>query len=388
MAILSISNGQYGSESVVLLEGEVWKIDKYTTTFEDSTEIRSLNSAAYSRFCKQYPHAGRGSVRLTLPKGRNEFKDWNVFYRKHRVAFSAVLKDRDFIEYYIDNEHGYFSNYDILSIERNPIRIGEITSQFCTRLLERDAIENRCKDGGPLYFGFMRSVLYQYLMYCRINKNAKTIDQIYAEYYKESQTIPDFVREVRGENLPSTLIPSRRRDEPDLDLYDAMDREESRYNKLASFLGSPHFERCYDDVLKDGYLFLLGTSIQEYEHQEIYKKWYNYAENGFDGTIVCPMLFKNSGYFEKFNLANIVFFCVFESDAEVERLISLAIANHAEVIIHLYDSTLYPKYAKKYPQVTILLARLESEDALLDATDDFMISCYNHHKNKEKRYQE
>ncbi len=382
MAVLSISNGKNEIESVKILSGEVWKIDKYTTEFEDSYEIRQLNQMKFEKFQLLYPNAGRGSVRLFLPpKWRGESRIWTVFYKKHKVAFSKVLCDEDFMRYYARYGSRYLTFHEKNAIENYPKQLEYCMETFCHSLLMKDEKARDCKGGGPLYFGFMRDILYRYLIYSRKNSNAKTIDQLYAEYYREIESLTGNNEQI----IVSAGLQGNVERDPDDVLYDVMDSVENRYSKLQGFLSNPNFERYYGSIFNDGYLFILGNSIQEYEQKEIYKKWYAYGEQGFDGIVVCPTVSKNSGYIDRFQMANIVFFCVFRSDLEVEKMISLAIINQAEVVIQLYDESLYPRYSKKYPQAIILLSNLMDEDTLLDETDDFMINCYN--KARGKRYQ-
>ncbi len=386
MAFLGISNGKSEREVIKVLSGDVWKIDSYTTNLEDSYEVRTKNFHAFQKFQKLYPTAGRGSVRLFLPSRRSgETKEWLVFYRKHKIAFSRILLNLEFMEDYVEEGSKYFTQSDMRVVDKYPASAHEYMNVFCRKLKEKDRIISGCEDGGPLYYGFMRDILYRYLKYSKKNPNVPSIEQLYTEYYREKNNQLSLSSDCDRTTTPSiSMVSYKREADPDYLLYDEMDRLETRYNKWLEFLGNPHFDRYYGNIFTDSYLFILGTSAQDLEQKEIYRKWWEYAERGFDGTVVCPAVFKNSGFIDKFEVASIVFFCIFESEPEVEKMISLALMNQAEVVIQLYDISLYPKYAKKYPQATILLAGVEDEDELLDSTDDFMISCYN--RENEKRY--
>jgi len=381
MAILGIATGKCNDEIVKILDGEVWKIDKYTMAFADSYELRAFNAASFAKFQSLYPYAKNGSVRLFL---NGTDKEWFVFYKKHRHAFEKIILDHEFIEYYAEMGSKYFSRKDVDIIDHYPHRISVYMKQFCQALIDKDLKQTGQPNGGALYYGFMRDILYKYLNYSRQNKNAKTIDQLSAEYFSEQISI-----QIACLNTPpsnDTPVMDRGKElDPDYEMFYSMDTLETRYDKLKGFLGNPNFDRYYGDIFKDSYLFILGNKAEDYWQQEVYQKWYEYGTNGFDGTVICPAIFKNSGYVDRFDAASIVFFCVFDTNPEVERMISLALLNQSEVIIQLYDSTLYPKYIKKYPKATIVLQGVQDEDSLLDATDDFMISCYN--RVKEKRYQ-
>ena len=50
MAILGIATGKCNDEIVKILDGEVWKIDKYTMAFADSYELRAFNAASFAKF--------------------------------------------------------------------------------------------------------------------------------------------------------------------------------------------------------------------------------------------------------------------------------------------------------------------------------------------------
>lgn len=392
MAILTISNGKYGNEYIVIKKGEVWQIDKYTMEFEDSAAIRMENQSLFQNFQSRYPHANRGSIRLFLTRDTEERTEWLVFYKKHKTVFPKILDDSNFMDYYFDGGSKYLTSRDISSVDDFPDRLGYYMISICDALKRKDQ-ESGYAEGGPLYYGFMRDILYRYIDYSSKHKKVKTIDQLYSEYYKNISEEPNFfsdehssfptpsvayedaLREIRGDDI-----------DPDIAIYDAMDNLVSICTPLQEFLSNPHFERHYGNLLEDSYLFILGNSIKNHEQQEIYEKWYQYGKDGFDGTIVCPQLSINAGCINEFEKSNITFFCIFEEDTEIEKMISLALLNKSEVILYLYDASLYPRYTKKYPQTMIVLPRTVDSDKLTEQVDSFMISCYN--RMKEKRYQQ
>lgn len=392
MATLAISSGKYGSEYVTIKEEDVWKIDKYTMSLEDSNEVRDMNLPLFQQFQRLYPNAGRGSVRLFLPSVRaNDRSEWLVFYKKHKLVLPQILSDIDFMEYYIDGGTKYLKTRDICSISELPDRLGYYMISFCENLKYRDNRNYGITDGGPLYYGFMRDILYRYNSYSNRHREVKSIDQLYAEYYKNIYAEPNFLmgsRKLGSPSITETATPSLdsyKSDEPDSEIYYAMDNYVPRYSELQGFLSSPNFDRYYGNIFEDSYLFILGSTIENYDQKEIYKQWYEYGKNGFDGTVVCPALSKNVADISQFDKSSITFFCIFQESAEVEKNICRSLLNGTEVIIFLYDETLYIRYAKKYPQATILLPRTVDPDQLLDSADSFMIHCYS--SARGKRYQ-
>lgn len=366
MAILTISNNHSSSEAVKVKEGDVWEIDRYTTKFRDSSDLRQQNQRLYQEFQSKYPNGGRGSISLFVTKN-GEYKEWYVFYEKHLVAFKSIIHDQDFLDYYMNfgRSRNYFRNI----------------KDFYKSL---EGLDDRRES--KLYFETMRDMVYVYLQYCKENKDVKSIDQLYEEYYRREKLMSRTSSPLQREPIEHRIfLPSNKEIDPDILIYDEMDRVESRYSILDSFLSNPHFERTYQDVLTDGYFFILGNSIVGEEQKEIYEKWYQYASDCFDGTVVCSALSKNTSSLNKLEQANIVMFCIFESDLDIEKSISMALINRSEVIIELYDSSLYLKYSKKYRQATIVLCGMQDEDTILDTTDYFIIDCYNH--AKEKGYQ-
>ncbi len=366
MAILTILSDSSSNEGIKIIEDDVWKIDRYTTALRDSFEVRRKNDRLFQEFQRKYPQSGSGSISLLVPK-RNEYKKWNVLYEKHLIAFRKILEDDDFLEYYdslVQSGHFFQSSVAVYQMLKSI----------------KPHQENR------LYFEIMRDMIWNYLQYTKENPNAKSIDQLYEEAFKEGSIYPKFM-------LPKAPTFQERRNlstkyhevDPDIEIYDQQDRVDGRYSLLDGFLGNPHFERHYPNTFIDGYFFLLGTVMENPLQKEIYQNWYTYAENGFDGTVVCPLLSKNSNFLNKLDKASIAMFCIFEEDPEVEKLIALTLVNQAEVIIELYDITLYPKYSKKYPKAVIVLSGIQDEDTVLDTTDTFMIDCYNHANSK--RYQ-
>lgn len=394
MAILTISNGKYGNEYVVVKEGEVWQIDKYTMEYEDSSAIRTENLDLFQKFQSSYPFAGRGSVRLFLVNSSLDKRtEWLVFYKKHKTVFPQILSDSSFMEHYFDGGSRYLSFRDISNAENFPDRLAYYMLSICDNLKRRDQKAVGSIDGGPLYYGFLRDILYRYIDYSNRHKDVKTIDQLYVEYYKSIHDEPNFLFDKESDLFPSStmleevskLSISDSTVDPDEEIYSAMDNQEPRYSQLQAFLANPHFERHYGNIFEDSYLFILGNSIHDHEQQEAYEKWYQYAQDGFDGVIVCPNLSKETKYISHFEESSINFFCIFKIDAELERMIALSLANRSEVIICLYDASLYPRYAKSYPKAMIVLPNVVEPDKLLDQVDSFMIDCYN--RVKEKRYQ-
>ncbi len=363
MAFLTISSDSSGIEGVKLMEGEVWQIDRYTISFRDSFEIRRKNERLFQAFQKRYPQSGDGNVSLLVPN-RKEYKKWTVLYEKHFIAFKKILNDENFLDY-----------YDSLEQSKHFVQSSRSVYQFLK--------ETQPRDGNKLYFEVMRDMIWNYMQYVKTHPKAKSIDQLNQEAFREENSRPSFlVSPTRVQQERRILSTKHHEVDPDIEIYDQMDRVEGRYNILDGFLGNPHFDRHYQNVFTDGYFFLLGTTIESLLQKEIYQQWYQYAENGFEGTVVCPALYKNSSSLTELEKASIAMFCIFEEELEVEKLIALTLANQAEVIIELYDFQLYPRYSKKFPKAIIVIPGIQDENTVLDLTDAFMIDCYNHANNK------
>lgn len=386
MAFLCIASGRSSTDVVKLKEGEVWEIDQYTMRLEDSSVVRDKNAKLLAQFQKMYPHSGTGAVRLFKPSHKVEgsWSEWIVLYKKHYIAFQKILTNQMFMQYYARTSQRYFSPYDRKQISYYPRYLKTHMGRYCKELKRRDK-EKTGKNGGPLYYGFIRETIYQYMQYCNsISPLSPSIDTLYEKHLQQEKEKHRVITPSNPTPVFVTPTDNEYEIDPDILKWDEIDRTEPRFSMLTSFLCNPEFDRQYGGIFKDSYLFLLGNPPQDMIEKEEYQRWYQYCEEGFDGTVVCPTLSKNTGWVREFEKASIVFFYVREASQTLEKTIALALANRSEVVILLYNPELYANYQKKYKEASIfLLNSFLSNDEVIDGVDEFMIAAYNRERDKK-----
>ncbi len=374
MAYIGVFTEGLMSPSVKFLESDVWQIDKYTTQFQNSTAIRNANEEKYYEFQKKYPSAGRGYVRLFHMSSRGEIQEWMVLYEKHKLAFPYILQNPDFMKYFVCVNKTYFSPFvQGLLLQKRKDGINQVR-KYCRELKAADKKQMGVSDGGVKYYTFMRDIVYQYVAYTRKRSYAKSIDQLVQQHYEDCHS-ESKVQESSIKELFS-YFPER---DPDQILFDIRDNAIPEENLLKEFLGNPNFDRYYDYFSDSDLLFLLGDAIEDFTSQERYEKWYRVCKDGFDGTICCPPLNKNSSLVSHFRDAQIVVFCISQKDRVVESEISVALNNKAEVALITYDPNLWQLYAKKYPGATLIMGK---ETNFQRQFEEFMIHVYQERKSK------
>lgn len=359
MAILCLVSNNSNKERIELFRGPLWLVDQYTTQFEDSNQLvkESVSYEDISRLKRPYS----SSIEIKIFDGTEEL---DVFYKMHSAVFSKVIKDLDFMNYYFQNSQSNAFLFSKEEVEYYLLQVSSYAENFFKDMNQKTNEEEMSQ-----YFDFMRDVLTSYEKYSHENKDVQTMQCIYEEICWH-QIHDDF--DFSSEEADMSFENDR---EPDYYL-----EEEPKYHLLEEFLGNPNFERYYGGAFSDAILLILGNSSLEYPCQEIYQEWYEYAESGFPGTIKCPKIKNNLPWEKQFNEAAIAYFLVFKKDFKLEKLISLALLNGTNVVIQVYDVSLYERYMKKYPKATIL--PFENQDQMVDGMDRFMISCYNRAKEK------
>ncbi len=386
MAFLMISSGNSYIDAVLLKEGEVWQIDKYTLGLEDSNEVRKKNAQKMKQFEAEHPFSGRGAVRLFQSIEGEEVKEWMVLYHKHAVVFPTLIKNPQFMAFMVKRSREFFAPYDYSVLTYRPKEVARHMGHYCHNLKIADEKETGEKKGRR-YYKFLREVIFQYTQYCKYYSDS-SIDDIYASLkakqdakkkgpQKVAKTLPKKVTYIP---TPETrIVPTFEPIEwldPDQSLYDEMDREEIEPSPLTLFLGAPDFERYYGDIFSQDFLFLFGNSKEE---RSEYEKWYAILEEAFPGHICIPQIGKGAKYAQNFDMAKIVIFLVEESEKAVEKAMVEALMNQAKVVIIAKRDSLVAYYQKKFPKAVVL----KEDEEFTSKFADFMIDAYNEERGKK-----
>ena len=261
MSFLAISNGNSSTDLIKIKEGEVWQIDKYTMTFQNSDEIRTKNAAAYRLFLERYPSGRRGAIRLFKPSSHHigEYHEWTVLYKKHYVAFAKIIQDVSFMRMLVRRSNSFFSRYDYHEITYHPERLKVHMNRYCQNLKKKDQEETNEKGGGKNFYTFMREVLYQYTEYQKQYPGCPSIDTIYQQVMEEkAKSKKKEVVSPNVEKLPDIPLSSPVGEkDPDIVLFDQMDVPiEGKEDPLRDFLyGGDHAHR-WTSMFEQEYLFL------------------------------------------------------------------------------------------------------------------------------------
>lgn len=108
---LVITVDRYGEKSKVLMTGSLHEIDKFTTTCENTGDLRENFHDEIKQFNEQY---GKYMQELTKKNNKKERGDITilsfdrkkrirVLYKKHLFVFKHVMLDKDFTNYLIEN---------------------------------------------------------------------------------------------------------------------------------------------------------------------------------------------------------------------------------------------------------------------------------------------
>ncbi len=390
MAFLCFALGNSNMDLVKIKEGQEWEIDKYTTKFENSMEIRKKHSKEYDAFCQQY--SSPGSVRFFREK-EDEIKEWRVLYRKHLVAFSKIVENPSFMGEFVRRKPNFFSEYDRRVILYYRKQMGSHMRKYCRDKKKTDEKLFGMKQGGPRYFEFVREVIFHYSLYLSSHPKAPTIEEIYRQEEMKKRAL----KKPRATYRPPTIetayptalyhlapqLDSSLGDiDPDILLYDQMDRVEVEPDSLDLFLGSPNFETRYAEVLENQNFFLLGDRASSKEKEEEYRHWYQICEDSFTGKVIAPIIGVHASQISQFESANHCLFLLWEKNREVEKQIAIALYNHADVALIIYQKELVSYYQKKFPKATIIFGE---EKERKEGFNDFMIALYNQEYGKKYR---
>jgi len=189
MMYLCFANGRNRNEVIKIFEGESYEIDRLTSRFIDSNEIRKKYKKAFAEFQKKYPQAGNGSVRIYGDSVISE-NGQRVLYKKHKVAFNYITQDEKFLRWLGRNELEIPYNqrlikdnyilYGIANRNRELIRIKE----FLADIKRYDREDTCLTGGGKRYYYFLRCLLNRYEEY-RALYDKPTLDAIWNQHLKK-----------------------------------------------------------------------------------------------------------------------------------------------------------------------------------------------------------
>lgn len=196
MAYLCISKNRSSSDVILLQEGEVFEIDKYTTKFLDSEALRKRNKKQTKEYNETYPEGKRGGIRLFVPTG-DELIEYPVLYKKHVIAFREIIKNYQFMAHYseIKRNQEYYAYK-----ERTGNNRGNHETDLLTRIMKQKnptsvseyirylkwLDENNCKvkGGGRRYYEFIRGIIHNYNKYLETHPTLPDVDHIAETHFK------------------------------------------------------------------------------------------------------------------------------------------------------------------------------------------------------------
>jgi hypothetical protein len=391
MAFLCVSNGRSSTEVTKLLEGELYEIDKYTTRYLNSDQIRDKNVAKLKNFKKNFPEAGNGSIRVFDENIPSE-NGLTVLYKKHVIAFGEILKNVKFMRFLASEERA-----KVLAARRGEKSTGSFLplyelngilkynfSASINRLLkilkQRDKDKTGKTGGGQSYFSFMRLALRKYNFWQTENKNHPSIDEMYRKHLEiiESSALK---KEPKSGRLVEETLPLYIQEEipfgiiTETDFVDVIGYEEMINPEISpyTFFSSDSFDRSYSDLFDDSHMFILGSSKETDEYKELYE----ISKKCFDGQICCPILGEDASVYNDFDNSKMNIFYLEEKTRELEAFIARSQVNGASTIIISPNEKILESYREKYKDIETILSSIADKKQMEKDLVESFIRLYN-----------
>lgn len=257
MAFLCISLNNSSVDNIHLIDGELIDIDKYTIKFDTSKALLKEYPDKIEEFKHIYNLDNETydiKVRIFLANDKEQF----VMYRKHLVAFKALIKNRSFLRYAIMYENTLFSKW-----EREFINDENVSDIECYNALKKFII-NMDEDS---YYALIRRLCDQYNNFIEdySKQDYPTIDMLFKDY------IIRLKQNKLSQTGPITPIKSS-----------------SPKSPFAVFK-HPNFFKTYGrGIDKDKPIFILGGKITGFSRDE-YKELNDNCVNCFSNPIYYPL---------------------------------------------------------------------------------------------------
>lgn len=398
MEYLCFVNGRNQNELVKIIEGELYEIDRLTTSCIDSDAIRKKYKKQFSEFQTAYPDAKRGAVRIF---GDNVYGDngKRVLYKKHKVAFNEIIKDKQFLRWSsredLNGKRGnrlIYDTYILKGITEYHLELTRI-NQFLATIKRDDRNDIGLTGGGKRYYRFVRGLLSRYEEYYK-EFNKPSIDDIWKEYLSGLEKI-----KLEKESLGEQIIISPEIDEEELfiernyevsqepqydpDLYP----EEPVFEEpIYEFFTGDYFERLYGETFAEDDLMMVGDLSLSKDLNKL-KPFQEVVDNCYNGKITNANLSSFSrADLETFTNAKIVIVYGEEDNRRLQVILANAIQNQASVVFISDDTSLIAKYAKKFKQIIPILD--QEDDKHLSSKKQlvtFFVDQYQNNKGYSKK---
>lgn len=350
MVYLSIVNGRNQNELVKLYEGEIYEIDRLTINFISSDDIRKRYKAKLAEFKKKYPHAADGAVRI-YGDGVYSENGQRVLYKKHKVAFNHIIKDKHFLRWTSERDlSGRYGRvikdvYILRGITQFHREITRI-NQYIKELKRKDKEDTGLTGGSTRYYLFMRALLNRYEEYRKIY-HKPSIDEIWKEHLRKLDSSK--TKLVKKTIKPNSII----KEDVSLEEYDheEFDIKLEYEEPLYEFFTGDYFEQYYGNIFVDDELVIL-TDTSKIENNQRVASIINATEICYNGIITIGNMKRiNAEINDSFNQAQIIIFYVENDSQHLELLLAIAKVNHAKILLVTNDLELLQKYQKRYKNI-------------------------------------
>lgn len=335
MAFLCISLNKSSLDTVHLLDGEIYDIDKYTIKYDSSKNILKEFPDKIAEFNHIYNLKDDNhniKLRIFLANDKELF----IMYKKHLVAFKTLIKDIKFLSYAITYENNLFdkSIRDSISDSSN-----------------NDNIILKIKDYiGTLddvaYYDLVRKICAQYNNFVEDYQELEllSIDEIYKRYLKQLK------QSKLKKNSQTGSI-----------------KKQVVTNPFAVF-EHPNFSKTYGSALDTTKpIFILGAKISEstkYEYQELYDN----CRRCFRNQVYYPMNAKvstplDTDFARIFRESLFVIVNANGINDEIDRKIRYASSKDITVLVLITDDKYLNEYYKRYSASdTVILKKYHFKD--------------------------
>jgi hypothetical protein len=397
MAYLTIANGRDFNRSIVVMEDEPYRIDRYTTKLLNSDKIREKYPDKLKEYKERYPYGYDGSVRFFSKEKDDSIREWRVLYKKHVIAFPEIMKNKKFVRTYAledrrkerataNSSKPFYSlipKYELIGILDYNFQAS--VNRLIKGLKEKDREKDGVRGGGKAYFSFLRNVITRYMEYQTLHPECPTIEAIYEAHFmkvekakiqKPSMTGPAIETPVIDFAEPVTASNYNR-------IHDEYLTEEEiegmRVDNPFTFFDMPLFDRYYGDLFTYNHIILTGDRLNV---PELYKKLYEVCAHCFNGSICCPQLGKEPGLLNKFNDAKALILLTDELTPQLKYSLTSAKQSEIETVLFTDNKEIIEWCSHRFKNAHIIepyIDNFESVKALVEVFEKL------HHKEYKER---
>lgn len=361
MAFLCISLDRSSMNAVHLIDGELYDIDKYTSKFNDASAILKEFKEKIVEFKKIYnidKEDNKVSLNVFLPDDKERF----VLYKKHLIAFKALIMNNEFLKYALAYENNLLDKEYKLLIESDKYNHYLFAQKIKELLSEMSEQE---------YYDLVRRLCYQYENYLEDieDDGILTIDQIYEQYL-----------ERKTKELENTGEIPR------------IEKQISKNRNPFVLFKHPKFVNKYGKELdKTRPIFILGGTISN-KYKNNYAEICDDCEICFENKIYHPFNANVSAQFSSstnniYDSSLLVIVYGNDLNEDLDIKIRRAIEKENTVLIIVEDDELQQQFENRYGNYDTVIIRkyefgtYESKKAFADIAAGIYINEYNK-KNK------